>query len=91
MNPNTINPDSVVLQQLDAHWQKIAALIVWKLRGREPVKITAADIERFNAEFAPGQACLFTHGMSDAFEFSIVDEAAAKRIAAHDATMRGAA
>ncbi len=86
-----INPDSTVLQQVDGQWQKLAALILWKLKGREVVRITGADIEKMRAEFAPGVAVVFTHGLSDAIEFSIVDEAAAARLAEHDKTLRGQA
>lgn len=84
-----INPDSVVLQQLDGQWQKIAALLLWKLSPKAVVRIMGADIEAFNAAYAPGGPVVFTHGMIDRFEFSLVTEEAAKRLAEHDATMRG--
>ena len=86
-----INPDSTVLQQVDGQWQKLAAMILWKLKGREQIKITADDIAAMNAEFAPGIAVIFTHGHADSIDFQIVDEAAARRIAKHDAAMRGTA
>lgn len=91
MTHKTINPDSVVLSQLQGHWQKMAMLILWKLNGRQPVKITAEDMMRFNAEFAPGIPCLYTHGHSDSIDFQIVDEERARALAVHDATMRGRA
>ncbi len=87
MNNKVINPDAVVLGQIDGHWQKIAAFLLYKLAGETPVRITGADMEAMAAKFAPG---IFTHGGSDFMEFSIVSEEAAQRIAAHDATMRGA-
>ncbi len=85
-----INPDSTVLEQVDGHWQKLAMLILWKTSGRKAVKITAADMALCASEFAPGCPVIFTHGMSDALEFSIVTEDRARELAAHDATMRGA-
>lgn len=91
MNARVINPDSTVLQQVDGQWQKLAALILWKLSGRSVVRITAEDMAKMQAEFAPGVAVIFTHGHSDSIEFSIVDEAAATRLAAHDKTLRGIA
>lgn len=86
---HAINPESTVLQQVDGHWQKLAAFIVWKCVGRGTVTITAEDIQRFADEFAPGVPVLLTHGHADSFEFRIVDEAAAKRLAEHDRTIRG--
>ena len=83
-----LNPDSVVLQQLDGHWQKLAMLILWKLAGRNTVKITQEDLARFSEEFQPGIPVMFTHGHADSLEFSIVTESAAERISAHDSKTR---
>ncbi len=91
MTVTKINPDSVILQQVEEQWQKLAMLILWKLAGRKSVRITAEDIARCTAEFAPGIPVIFTHGHSDSIEFSIVTEADAQRIAEHDRTMRGKA
>lgn len=86
-----INPDSIMVRQADGQWQKFAAFILWKLKGREVVKITAEDMKAMAAEFEPGMAVVLVHGHSDSIDFSIVDEAAAHRIAAHSSTMRGSA
>lgn len=93
MTPNRIiNPDSTVLQQVDGYWQKLAAMIVWKLVPRgESVTITAEDMKRFAADYAPTGPVLLTHGHFDSFEFKIVSEADAQRLAEHDRTMRGCA
>ncbi len=80
-----INPESAMLQQVDGHWQKLAAMLLWKLAGTDVVRITAADIEALHAEYSPGMPVIFTHGTADALEFSIVDEATAQRLVAHDA------
>lgn len=90
-NPIVMNPDSTVLQQLDGHWQKLAALILWKLAGRQMVTVSHADMERFSKEFAPEYAVIFTHGRHDAIDFQIVTVADAERIAAHDKSQRGMA
>ena len=87
-----LNPDSTILGQLDEHWQKLAALIIFKLVGHDPVIITTEDMERFNAEFESGDGGrLLTHGHYDAIEFRIVGEEAAERLAAHDLTLGGRA
>ena len=86
-----VNPESVVLRQLDAQWQKIAMLILWKLAGTKKVRVSAKDIEAMANAFEPGIPMLYTHGHSDSFEFQIVDERAAARIAEYDKTQRGTA
>lgn len=91
MNPNNLTPDSTILQQLDGHWQKMALFLLWKLAGDKKVVLHHHDIEACAAQFAPGSPVLFTHGRVDAIEFQVIDEAAAARLAAHDATMRGKA
>jgi len=91
MDPKIVNPDSTILQQVDGQWQKLAAMIVWKLAGTSTVRLTAGDMDRFNAEFSPGIPVLLTQGHADAIELQIVDEAAALRIADHDSKMRGSA
>lgn len=89
---NALNPDSVMLQQVDGQWQKLAALIIWKLVGRDkPVTITAKDIEAMQASFSPGMGVILTHGHFDSIEFSLIDETAARRVGSHDAAMRGRA
>lgn len=78
--------DAAVLDQVQAHWMKIAALLVWKL-APNGVTLTAKEIESF-----PADRVLLTHGHRDSFEFRLVTEADAARLAAHDAaTNRGTA
>jgi hypothetical protein len=87
-----INPDSTILQQVDGHWQKLAALILWKTVGRDKiVLITHADIEEFHRAFAPGTGVILTHGHAESIGFSLIDEAAAQRLAEHDSTIKGTA
>jgi hypothetical protein len=89
MTAINMTPDSSVLQQLDGQWQKIAMMLVWKLRGREMVRLTHADMEAFAREFAPGLPVLYTHGHSDSIDFTVIDEAAAIKLAAHEKTQQG--
>lgn len=87
-----LDPESVMLQQVDGQWQKLAALIIWKLVGRDVnVSITADDIEAMNKAFAPGQATLLTHGMGETINFRLIDEAAGQQIAAFESQWRGRA
>lgn len=85
---SAINPDSEMLQQVDGQWQKLAALILWKLAGTQKVEITAADIEAMHQNFAPGMVCVFTHGKADSVAFSLVSEAEAMRLAEFDRQTR---
>ena len=91
MTVNKLNPDSVILQQLDGQWQKIAMLLLLKLAGREKVRITHAEMESLTKQFAPGIPVLMTHGHFDSIDFQVIDEAAARRLADYDAQMRGTA
>lgn len=93
MHSQSVNmtPDSAVLQQLDGQWQKIATMLIWKLAGKEKVRLTHQEMANFANEFLPGIPVLFTHGHSDSIEFQVIDEVAARRIAAHEATLRGSA
>lgn len=87
MSVKKLNPDSATLQQLDGHWQKMAAIILHKLVGRAMVTVTSEDIERFQAEFAPGMPVVYTHGHKDSIDFQLVDLETAQRLADHDARM----
>lgn len=90
MTTHEINPDSTVLRQLDQQWEKIAALLVWKL-ARDGVQLKAADFERFTNETNAGEAVLFTRGSKDAIELSIVTAERARVLAEHDAAQSGRA
>lgn len=83
-----LNPESVVLQQVDGQWQKLAALILWKCAGTGKVVITAEDMDAMTNNFAPGMPCVFTHGKAESFEFSLVTEAEATRLVEFDRQTR---
>lgn len=80
MSVDVINPDAAVLTQVQEHWMKIAALLVWKL-APNGVTLTAKEIASF-----PHDRVLLTYGHRDSFEFKLVSESGAARLAAHDAT-----
>lgn len=81
--------DAAILGQLNGQWEKVALFLLWKLAGREKVRITGDDMARCLAEFSPGVPVLLTHGHSDAIEFQVIDEAAAQRIAIFERQQRG--
>ena len=85
MTIDTINPDSVVLDQLDEQWQKMLAMIVWKFAAGKGFTLTAADVEAYAVETERGEAVLFTHGHKHSIDFMIVTEKRARELAAHDA------
>lgn len=83
-----INPDSVILNQLEGEWEKICMVILRKLSPNTPVKITAQDFIDIRKDFAPNGPVLFTHGMHDAIELSIITHERANELAAYDAALR---
>lgn len=83
--PEVLNPDSPMLQQLDGHWQRLAAVLVWKL-AKDGVTLTLDDLAQF-----PQDMVLLTHGHKDSIEYKLVTREAAERIAAHDRAQRGRA
>lgn len=85
MTVNVMNPDAAILQQLDGQWQKMCALLVWKL-ARQGVTITDTEIDKCIGE---GELILLTHGHHDSIEFKLVTPAEAERIVAHDRSMHG--
>lgn len=83
--------DSMILDQLDGHWQKVALFLLYKLQGTERVKLTAADMDRCTDAFSPGLPYLLVHGNPDAIELQVVDAATARKWADYEAGRRGAA
>ena len=87
-----VNPDSLMLRQVDGEWQKLCALLLWKLVGRDKVvTLTAADIEAMHKAFEPGQATILTHGHYDSIDFKLIGEADAHRLAIDEARKGGRA
>lgn len=81
--------DAPILDQMREHWQKVAAVLLWKLVGQgTTVTITAADLETI-ANGPP--LTIFTHGHYDSFDFKLVTEEEAQRLIAHAETMKGRA
>lgn len=67
---------------VDDDWQKVAALLLWKLEGRETVTITTADIEAMEAEFAQGEPVMLMQGNGENIELSIIPSDRAETLAA---------
>lgn len=86
MTVNKLN-DAPVLDQIESiGYMKFMALLVHKL-APNGVTITVEDIARF-----PPDGVLFAHGHRDSFDFKIVTQEQADRLAAHEAaTNRGRA
>ena len=80
---HVMNPESAILQQLDHHWQQIAALLVWKL-AQNGVTLTEKEISQF-----PTDLVLFTHGHKDSIDFKLVTREQAEQLAKFDAAQAG--
>jgi hypothetical protein len=89
MTLNVLNPDSVILGQLEGQWQKLFVMLVWKLAREKGVTLTHKDMAAYQRDFEAGRAHFLTHGHFDSIEFKIVTAAEAQRLAAYDATQRG--
>lgn len=78
--------DAPVLNQVRDHWQRIAALIVWKVtHGKRSITISAQDMQ----EFQKDPRVLLTHGHVDSLEFKLVTAEEAQRMVEHQKTMQG--
>lgn len=78
-----LNPDAVILEQMREHWQKLAALLVWKL-AEKGVTLTYKEMAEF-----PQDMVLLTHGHKDSIEFKLVTQDVAKTIVEHDRKQKG--
>ena len=85
MTVNVMNPDAAILQQLDGQWQKICALLVWKL-ARQGVTLTHKEIDECTAE---GELILLAQGHYDRFEFKLVTPEQAAVIMAFERNKHG--
>lgn len=64
-----------ILGQVQEHWMKLAALLVWKL-APQGVTITFEEMQKFPANLA-----LLTHGHRDSIEFRMVSREEAEALA----------
>jgi hypothetical protein len=81
-----INPDSVILNQLEGQWEKVCMVLLHKLSSGKTVKITAQDFIDVRRHYEPDGPVLFTHGMHDSFELSVITHERAKELAAYEAS-----
>lgn len=82
---NVLNPESAILQQLDSHWQQVAALLLWKLAG---VGVTTLTMEEI-ASFPQHDLVLMTYGHKESIDFSLVTKDVAQTIVEHDRAQKG--
>jgi hypothetical protein len=83
--------DGAVMAQLAQHWDKIAAILLWKLQGPNvPITITEKDFEEFARAF-PGEGgpVVFTHGYKEGFALQIISQKRGAEIAALHAEKKG--
>ena len=75
-----------ILDQTREHWQKLAALVLWKVtQGKSSVTLTAADMKAF----MDSELIFVTHGHYDSIEFKLVTPEQARALVAHNETMKG--
>ncbi len=77
-DPEILNPESTVMQQSQGMWQKYLALVLFKLSPNKSIDISIKDMERFEKFHAQN---ILAHGHAESIEFSLVDDATAKRLA----------
>jgi hypothetical protein len=89
---NKLN-DAPILDQLDEQYQKLLAILVWKLQrdGSHPngVTITHKDLVAYTEANARGEAVFLTHGHFDSIEFKSVTKQRAAELAKWDAAQKG--
>lgn len=86
MTVREVNPDSLMLRQVDGQWQKFCGLLLWKLLGRDKAAvITMADIQAMQEAFGADQATVLIHGHYDSFELKLISETEAHRLAIAEA------
>jgi hypothetical protein len=81
-----INPDSVILNQLEGQWEKVCMVLLHKLSAGKPVRVTVQDFIDVRKLYEPDGPVLFTHGMHDSFELSVITHERAKELAAYGAS-----
>lgn len=76
-----------VIDQLEGQWEKIVALLMWKLNKGALTSLTAKDIEAYHAS----ELVLFAHGHADGFSFRLVTHEEAQHLAENETSNRGRA
>lgn len=77
--------DAPILGQVEGHWHKLMALVVWKL-AKDGVTITAEDMTTF-----PEGYSLLTHGKLDGITLKVVSPEQAATIREYNQTQKGSA
>jgi hypothetical protein len=88
MTVTKINPDNVVLNQVDGYWMKLCAMLLWKLSPDKPVDITVKDFDEA-AKFDELPTVL-VHGHHDSISLALITKDRAEQIAQYDKELREA-
>ena len=72
------NPESIMMPQMEGHWQKMCAVLLWKLAKTSTIRITNLDLQDLIMEFEPGMPVVFTNGKEEYIEFALITEEQAK-------------
>lgn len=80
-----------ILDQLDGQWQKIAAVLLFKLSRDTPVTLTLKDFEAFREWQAIVDQQFMTWGHYDSIELRFMKIAEAQRLSEHMNAIGGAA
>jgi hypothetical protein len=87
--------DAPILDQLDQQYQKILAILVWRLQrdGTHPngVTITHKDMEAYGQAHDRGETVFLTHGHFDSIDFKSVTAERAAELAKWQAGQKGRA
>lgn len=77
----TTNP-TTELPSIDSDWQRITLFLMLKLAGpNKTITLRADEMVELVAQFQPGMPVLLTTEHLDGVSFTVVDEAAAQRVA----------
>jgi len=86
---NPAHDRALVLDQLEGQWQKIAAVLLWKLSKDKHVTIGTKDFADIQRATDAGQVFM-TWGHYDSFEFRWMDQKAAEKLSDHVDSLGGA-
>lgn len=83
--------DAPVLDQVQEHWQKLMAVVLWKYHKGATLTLNVADFQAYQRDFEAGNALMFTHGHVDSIDLAIITAERAAVIAEHQKTQGGTA
>jgi len=78
-----VSADTLILEQVREHWEKMFTLLLWKLKREGVTTISVGDMQDYHAKI--GDRVLLTHGKVDSISYSFVSREEARTILAWDA------